>query len=182
MPSGRNVSSVVTTPAPSTHAQVGPPTASVPACAITTSSNVPQPMSCTTLSTEGIHESTPPNRPRSTTIAGAPVRAPGIADSPTMALPIRVPTTVATSAAEMVSGGAPAGCRTARTPAKPSRLTPRFAQKAPWSSSPSDRGTGPSRVGATSSAPRGRSVVVPDPDEVDDVVDGMLRLRFPAPA
>ena len=173
------MSTVVTTPAPSTHAHVGPPSASVPAWAMTTSSNVPQPMSWTTLSTDGIQDSTPPNRPRSSTIAGAPVAAPGIAESPIIALPIAVPTTVATIAAVTVSGGAPAGARTASTPAKPSRLTPRLAQKAPWSRKPRVFGTGPSRVGATSAGARLATVSSGAGPETDDDV---LICSLPAPA
>src|SRR4051812_39314535 len=142
---------------------------------MTTSSNVPQPTSCTTLSTDGIHDRTPPNRPRSSTMAGAPVAAPGIAESPTIALPITVPTTVASTAAPTVSGGAPAGRRTASTPAKPRRLTPRLAQNAPWSRNPRVLGTGPSRVGATSAT--GVSALV----GLELGVDVVIRI-LPAPA
>src|SRR5437660_188042 len=83
-------------------------------------------------------------------MAGAPVRAPGIADRPTITLPSTVPTTVAAMAAVIDSCGTFGGCSTVNAPANPSRLTPRLAHNAPWSVKPRIFGVGPSRVGATS--------------------------------
>ena len=94
---------------------------------IVTNSKVVQPSSWITLSAVGNHDSRAPNSPRSNTIAGDPVSAPGIADTATATVPSTVPTTNATRAAPRVSAGAPAiGYSTYSAPVKPSRLTPRL--------------------------------------------------------
>jgi hypothetical protein len=85
-------------------------------------------------------------------MAGCPVCVPGTAASPTMAVPIRLPTTTAISAADTLSGASPSGLSRNNAPEKPRRLTPRFAQSAPWSSTPRVLGASPSRVSGTSSA------------------------------
>src|SRR5580693_6540390 len=152
-PSGRIVSSPVAVPAIRTYPHFGRAGATVwAAVAIVTSSNTPQPRHCTMFATVGRYDSLAPNRPRSSTIAGAPVSAPGSPASARATVPSKVPATIAVSAAASESSGVPAppGCRTKIAPVKPSRLTPRLPHSPNWSSRLSACGTGSARLRATS--------------------------------
>ena len=104
------------------------------------------------LRTVGRYDSLAPNSPRSSTMAGAPVRTPGSPASATGSVPSTVPTTIAVSAAASESSGVPAppGCRTKMAPVKPSRLTPRLPHSPNWSNRLSACGTGSASVRATS--------------------------------
>ncbi len=64
--------------------------------------------------TVGAYDSRAPNRPRSSTIAGCPVRAPGTAARPSISPPSAVPTAIATMPAMMEMVGLPSasGART----------------------------------------------------------------------
>ena len=128
-PSGRTVSSAVAVPAISTYPGFGSAGATVcAAVAIVTSSKMPQPRHCRMFSAVGSQDSRAPNSPRSRTMAGAPVSAPGSPASPSATVPSTVPATIAVSAAARDSSGVPAppGCSTKIAPVKPSRLTPRL--------------------------------------------------------
>src|SRR5579859_5238730 len=113
---------------------------------------MPQPRHCRMFSAVGSQEGRAPNSPRSRTMAGAPVRAPGSPASARAAVPSTVPATIAVSAAAMESSGVPGppGCSTKMAPVKPSRLTPRLPHRPNWSSRLRACGTGSARVGATS--------------------------------
>src|SRR5580704_15038406 len=152
-PSGRMVSSAVASPPIRTYPHLGRAGATVwAAVAIVTSSKTPQPRHCRMFSAVGSQEGRAPNSPRSRTMAGAPVRAPGSPASARAAVPSTVPATMAVSAAAMESSGVPGppGCSTKMAPVKPSRLTPRLPHRPNWSSRLSACGTGSARVGATS--------------------------------
>ena len=147
------VSSPVSTPAIRTYPHLGTPGAIVcAAVAIVTSSKMLQPKSCRMFSAVGRYDTRVPNSPRSSTMAGAPVCAPGIPESASTAAPSSVPTTMAVSAAISDSSGVPVppGWSTKIAPVKPSRLTPRLPQSPNWSSRPSDCGTGSASVRPTS--------------------------------
>ncbi|MCP9952056.1 hypothetical protein [Actinomadura madurae] len=81
---------------------------------MTISSNVPQPTSWAMLRTVGAYDSFAPNRPRSSTIAGWPVRVPGTAARPSISPPRIVPAAIATMPAmiEMVGRPPASGART----------------------------------------------------------------------
>ena len=105
-PSGQMVSAVVTAPAASTHTQRGsrPPVSASRPAAITSSSNTAQPRHCAMFSTVGTNEALAPSRPRSSTMAGAPVFAPSTSDAPRISPPSTEPTTIAVTAAGRLSG------------------------------------------------------------------------------
>src|SRR5580693_7947061 len=152
-PSGRMVSSAVASPAIRTYPHLGRAGATVcAAVAIVTSSNTAQPRHCRMFRAVGRYDSRAPNSPRSRTMAGAPVRAPGSPASARAAVPSTVPATIAVSAAAMDSSGVPGppGWSTKMAPVKPSRLTPRLPHRPNWSSRLSACGTGSARVRATS--------------------------------
>src|SRR5262245_24493697 len=118
-----------------------------------TISNTVQPTSCTMLQAVGAHEPRRPSSPRSSTIPGAPVSAPGTAARPSSRLPRTAPTAIATMAASGASGGSP-GAGTSTRPALTSTSSEmaRLPQSASWSLRPSRRGGGASsRVRGTSS-------------------------------
>src|SRR5579862_6549537 len=104
---------------------------------MTTTSNTDQPTSCTMLTRVGRYDRRPPNRPRSNTIAGAPVCAPGTAAAASISAPSTVPTTTAAPAATNDNRGTPFGARTYNAPTGPSNETPRLAQRPTWSNQPS---------------------------------------------
>src|SRR5580693_3355911 len=152
-PSGRMVSSAVATPAIRTYPHLGRAGATVcAAVAIVTSSNTAQPRHCRMFRAVGRYDSRAPNSPRSRTMAGAPVCAPGSPASARAAVPSTVPATIAVSAAARDSSGVPGppGCSTKIAPVKPSRLTPRLPHSPNWSSRLSACGTGSASVRATS--------------------------------
>src|SRR6516164_7293672 len=152
-PSGRMVSSPVAVPAISTYAHFGRAGTTVcAAVAIATSSKTPQPRHWMMFAAVGRYDSRAPNSPRSSTMAGAPVSAPGRPASASAVVPSRVPATIAVSAAARESSGVPAppGCSTKTAPVKPSRLTPRLPQSPNWSDRLSACGTGSASVRATS--------------------------------
>ena len=60
----------------------------------------------------GRYDNRPPNRPRSKTMAGCPVCAPGTVDNDSMNVPRIVPTTTAVNAATSDNGATPAGANT----------------------------------------------------------------------
>src|SRR6478609_5049565 len=204
-PSGQMVRAVVTVPAASTHAHRGrcPPVRASSPAEITSSSNTAQPRHCAMFNTAGTNDAFAPSRPRSNTMAGAPVFAPSTSEAPRISPPSIEPTTIAVTAAGRLSGPAPNGVRIDRAPAKPSRLTPRFPQKPSWSSRPRVRGAGwVSVIGASDAdggelpGSSGSAVVLLDDDvdmarylslrryEPDQVqaVGGPLRQRFRLPA
>src|SRR5580700_5016310 len=152
-PSGRMVSSAVASPAIRTYPHLGRAGATVcAAVAIVTSSNTAQPRHCRMFRAVGRYDSRAPNSPRSRTMAGAPVCAPGSPASARAAVPSTVPATIAVSAVAMDSSGVPGppGWSTKMAPVKPSRLTPRLPHRPNWSSRLSACGTGSARVRATS--------------------------------
>ena len=152
-PNGRRLSRAVAIPAISTYPHFGKAGATVcAAVAIVTSSKMPQPRHCRMLSTVGSHDSRAPKSPRSSTMAGAPVCAPGSPASASTTVPSIVPTTIAVSAAARESSGVPGppGCSTKIAAVKPSRLTPRLPHSPNWSSRLSAWGTGSASVRATS--------------------------------
>ena len=152
-PSGLTVSSPVAVPAISTYPHRGKAGATVcAAAAIVTSSKTPQPRHCRMFSAVGIQDRRAPKSPRSSTMAGAPVLAPGSPASANAAVPSSVPATMAVSAAASDSSGVPAppGCSTKIAPVKPSRLTPRLPHSPNWSSRLSACGTGSASVLGTS--------------------------------
>src|SRR5215218_1498432 len=113
---------------------------SLAAAAITNSSKVAQPRFWTTLQAVGSSEPRSPSGARYSTMVGTPVWEAGTAASPSRALPMAAPSTVAASACHRPSAG------TSRAPAtSTSRLIPRLPQSTAWSRKPSTRcwgGTG----------------------------------------
>src|SRR5690242_7322343 len=149
-PSGRSASTVVMTPPPRMYAQRG--TASPIWCSavpMVTSSNVVQPMSCTMLSTVGRYDARVPNRPRSNTIDGDPVTAPGWPAAATPSVPSTVPTTSAVVAAASDIGRL-TGTSTKIALVNPRMLTPRLPHSAPTSNERNVRWTGSASVAPTS--------------------------------
>ena len=94
-PSGRSAISVATRPPPSTNGHRGRPSTRAAASAMITISNVAHPTHCTRLSTVGRYDTRPPSRPRRSTMAGTPSRAPAAALRPSSTDPMTAPTTIA---------------------------------------------------------------------------------------
>src|SRR6516165_7958197 len=179
-PSGRMVSSPVAVPAISTYAHFGRAGATVcAAVAIVTSSKTPQPRHWMMFAAVGRYDSRAPNSPRSSTMAGAPVSAPGRPASASAVVPSRVPATIAVSAAARESSGVPAppGCSTKTAPVKPSRLTPRLPQSPNWSDRLSACGTGSASVRATSAWRSPGTVTKVSFAELEVVADMAASLR-----
>ena len=80
-------------------------------------------------STVGRYDSSAPNSPRSSTIAGAPVRAPGSPASASARVPSRVPATIAVSAAaeRKLRGSGPAGLQDEDRPGEAEQAHPEVA-------------------------------------------------------
>ncbi len=140
-------------------------------------------MHCTMFSTVGRYDSRVPNSPRRLAIAGAPVRAPISAATPSIAVPTAVPTAIAVTAAASDSSlpGAPS---TVAAVEKPIRLTPRFIQSAKWSRKRRVRGGSVSRTSGASTrsgwsrtavvaVESGKSLDAGAPEEEDGEAGGM---------
>ena len=131
-PSGQMVNAVVTPPASSTHAHRGrcPPVSACSPAEMTSSSNTAQPRHCAMFSTVGTNDAFAPSRPRSSTMAGAPVFAPSTSEAPRISPPSAEPTTIAVTAAGRFSGPAPNGVRIDKAPAKPEQADAEVAPEA----------------------------------------------------
>src|SRR5215207_6540306 len=151
LPSGRTAITVAPAPAKITkgHRQDWPNTATA-AVEITMISMVAQPMFCAMLSTVGTTEPRRPTRPRSVTMAGAPVVAPMIAEAPSRIAPSPQPTTIAAIASPID----PAVVAISAPVSGPNRLMPRFAHIASWSLNRSGLGGSVVRVSGASVAGR----------------------------
>ncbi len=116
-------------------------------------------------------------------MAGAPVRAPISAATPSIAVPTTVPATIAVTAAASDSS-LPLAPSTVAAVVKPISETPRFIQSAKWSRKRRVRGGSVSSTsGASTRAGGSRTAVAEDGDDEDVEAGGMadisLRRHYP---
>jgi hypothetical protein len=175
LPSGRTAITVAAAPAKITKGQRQDwPSTATAAVEMTMISMVAQPTFCAMFSRVGTTDPRRPTRPRSETIAGAPVLAPMTAEAPSKIAPSPQPMTIAA----MASPTDPAVVAISAPVSGPKRLMPRLPHIASWSVNRSGRGgsvvrvSGASRVGCAETS--GEVVGV----EVTDIADS-LRRHYP---
>ena len=127
LPSGRTAIAVAAAPATITNGQrQASPSTATAAVEMTMISMVAQPMFCAMLSRVGTTDPRRPTRPRSATMAGAPVVAPNTADAPSRTAPRVQPTTMAA----MARPTEPTVVATRAPVSGPNRLMPRLPHMA----------------------------------------------------